>query len=222
MPSDRAPLPRWAPRVPPEKIRRLYELDALGIVDEELIDEVAFALRARCESILGATEASRGRLKCPSCEAPFEAEVGPGTTLRCERCGWTTPWERYSSTYRHHNLMAGAGEPVFREYLERFPAADTPRKRLLLVDWVVHQCHQSLPQREKGLLGRPVAVNLIDARLHQILRLIDELAYGHSLGQDSDEARNHWLEHVMSAYPGYAVRTRWPREGQEGDRPPTR
>ena len=29
---------RWAPRMEPEKIRRLYEMDARGIRDEELLD----------------------------------------------------------------------------------------------------------------------------------------------------------------------------------------
>jgi hypothetical protein len=35
---------RWARRVEQEKIRRLYETDARGIVDDELIDEVGYAM----------------------------------------------------------------------------------------------------------------------------------------------------------------------------------
>jgi len=38
-------LPRWAPRLPPGKIQRLYELDALGIQDDYLVDEVGYALQ---------------------------------------------------------------------------------------------------------------------------------------------------------------------------------
>ncbi len=216
MPSDRAPLPKWAPRVAPAKLRRLYELDALGIVDEDLIDEVAFGFRARCESILAATEASRGHLRCPACEAAFEAVVGRGAVLRCEHCGWETSWERYSSTYRHHQLMAGAGEPVFREFLERFATADTPRKRMLLVDWMVHQCHESLPQRAKGLLGRPIAINLIDARLREVVTLVDQLAYGPGFEQGSQEMRTRWRENVLSAYGGRNARARPKRESGEG------
>src|SRR5437899_297338 len=33
--------PRWAPRVRQHKLHRLYENDARGIVDDELIDQVA-------------------------------------------------------------------------------------------------------------------------------------------------------------------------------------
>ena len=47
---------RWASRVNPATIRRLYETDARGIVDEDLIDEVGFALYARCQSILCASD----------------------------------------------------------------------------------------------------------------------------------------------------------------------
>jgi len=35
---------QWAPRVNPSTIRRLYEIDARGIADEDLIDEVGYAL----------------------------------------------------------------------------------------------------------------------------------------------------------------------------------
>jgi len=54
---------QWAKKVSPNKIRRLYNLDAQGIMDEELIDDVAYTFYARCESILTVTEASRGRVK---------------------------------------------------------------------------------------------------------------------------------------------------------------
>ena len=32
--------PRWAPKVPQHRIRRLYELDAQGLTDETLTDDV--------------------------------------------------------------------------------------------------------------------------------------------------------------------------------------
>src|SRR5260370_19635440 len=58
---------RWAPRVNPHKIRRLYDTHARGIVDDELIEEVGFALYSRGKSILIATEAHAGRVQCPRC-----------------------------------------------------------------------------------------------------------------------------------------------------------
>ena len=35
---------RWEPRVPEHKIRRLDENDATGIIDKELVDDVAYRL----------------------------------------------------------------------------------------------------------------------------------------------------------------------------------
>jgi hypothetical protein len=58
----------WNPKVPQAKIRRLYETDARGIVDEELINEVGIALYARCQSILLLRGA---RVQCPHCDHVF-------------------------------------------------------------------------------------------------------------------------------------------------------
>ena len=53
---------RWAPRVKPGLIRRLYLTDAKGIVDEDLIDKVGYPLLDRCEAIRRVTER-----RCPHC-----------------------------------------------------------------------------------------------------------------------------------------------------------
>jgi hypothetical protein len=44
--------PRWSARVRKEKIRQLYQKDASGIVDEELLDDVGTTLYCRCVSII--------------------------------------------------------------------------------------------------------------------------------------------------------------------------
>ncbi len=50
---DETPLmPQWAQRVKPELIRKLYENDAHGWPDEELLDEVGFSLYSRCKSFI--------------------------------------------------------------------------------------------------------------------------------------------------------------------------
>ena len=70
--------PTWSPRVPKHKIRRLYQQDARGIQDDDLINEVGFALLARCESFLEANQAVRGRVSCPVCGGlvPHDAKKG--------------------------------------------------------------------------------------------------------------------------------------------------
>ncbi len=45
---------RRAPRVRRDLIRRLYEDEARGLLDDQLLDEVGIGLYARCESIMKA------------------------------------------------------------------------------------------------------------------------------------------------------------------------
>ena len=47
----------WARRVPKSKIRRLYESDASGLLDEDLLEEVGSLLLQRCKSILNVADA---------------------------------------------------------------------------------------------------------------------------------------------------------------------
>ena len=61
---------RWASRVNPSLIVRLYKSDAEGFQDEELADELGYAIIARIEDIFAATESyygHDGKIKCPAC-----------------------------------------------------------------------------------------------------------------------------------------------------------
>src|SRR5207249_3002792 len=83
---------RWAPRVNPQKIRRLYETDARGIIDEELIEEVGFSLYSRCQSILIATEAHAGRVQCPRCATFVLRPPERDPVIECSQCSWRVRW----------------------------------------------------------------------------------------------------------------------------------
>ena len=123
-------LPTWAPRVGQSKIRRLYETDAKGIYDEELIDKVGYALLARCESFITANCARAGKLPCPQCARP----VRRAELMRCP-CGWELPWADYFKTIQHKQL-SGA-RPVlkqFRDFVNAFPLAETPQEKVMLID----------------------------------------------------------------------------------------
>lgn len=50
---------RWAPKAPRKKIRRLCHLDAMGALDEALLDDVGLRLALRCQSVLMGGEGSR-------------------------------------------------------------------------------------------------------------------------------------------------------------------
>ena len=136
-PEDLAAI-RWAPRVNPVAIRRLYETDAQGIVDEEQIDEVGYALYARCRSILRATEAHQGRVTCPRCEHVVDRGASAGARreeiVRCARCGWRARWREYFQTYQDKRLVGGGAVQFHVEFVAQFDNARGPREKMLAID----------------------------------------------------------------------------------------
>ena len=105
--------PTWAPRVTQRKIRQLYEKDAKGIYDEELINEVGYGLLTRCQSFIDANEARSGRARCPCCSSIVAHSCQREETLRCD-CGWELTWGEYFKTIQHVQL-SGA-EPVLEQF----------------------------------------------------------------------------------------------------------
>ena len=60
----------------PAKIRRLYESDAQGMLDQDLLDDVGYSIHVRCRDILEVSEARRGHVKCRSCENVIQRQRG--------------------------------------------------------------------------------------------------------------------------------------------------
>jgi hypothetical protein len=182
---------RWAAKVQPGKVRRLYERDAMGIVDDHLIDEVGLALHARCVSIVLVND---GMMRCPRCGSVFKVHrtyrervkgeptddlerVDPERVVPCPDagCDWHTTIGQWWHSWRHRELHAGWGLPPLRDFAERYPSARTPRERMLMIDRLLHQFHTNL---KRGIQGRPVAVNLIEGNIRQVRALLDSLAEG--------------------------------------------
>jgi hypothetical protein len=163
---------RWAPRLRPEKLRRLYELEARGLLDEELLDEVVFALYSRCESVLTVTESIWGKTRCPRCA--YGITPGEGRLL-CPQCAWEATRQEYHKSWEHQQLNGTNARPVFEEFIRELPRATTVRKKMLLVDKLIHACHRDI---RRGTEGGPVSRNLIEGSGRAIRELLDSLAYG--------------------------------------------
>jgi hypothetical protein len=182
----------WAPRVPQHSIRRLYGTDALGIVDEELLDEVAYGLYSRCQSILTVTQASEGTVQCPLCEHLIVRQhmADKQEVIHCPACSWQITWEQYFKSYQHQQLHGGGAVDAFRAYVEQFPYAQAPRARMLLIDRLIHAVHWELTQRPT----RPAAVNLIEGNMGMVGRLLEDLAYGELSTPGTQETQAAWRE----------------------------
>jgi hypothetical protein len=188
---------QWAQRVSPAKIRQIYNLDAQGIMDEELIDDVAYAFYARCESILTVTEASKGRIKCPECGyVIFHNGVDKEQAIKCQDCSWEITWGEYFNSYHQKQLHGGGAVDVFKNFIVKLPLAKTPQEKMILIDSIIHECHKGL---KEGEYTRPVAVNLIAGRMTETIKLLDDLAYGSGSIPSSGEVYEKWRQRMDDA-----------------------
>ena len=188
---------RWAPRVERGLVRRLYESDARGRLDERLLDEVFFGFLARCGSVLAATEAAQGRVRCPRCsELVLRRGADGDDLLRCGRCGWGATWAAYHGTFRRKQLVGFGAIDAFGEFVRRAPAAGSARERMLLVDWLVHQVHKGLLEGREEYF-RPAAVNLIEGSTAQVAALLESLAYGAASTPEVRAAGARWREDTL-------------------------
>jgi hypothetical protein len=181
--------PTWAPKVSPYKIRRLYEQDAKGIRDDELLDEVGHGLYARCDSMLLVTSANLGHPLCFICRVEMPHSWDKGFVLECPNCGWSITVGEYQASYKGQTLNGVGALPDLEQFVERYPAAKTYTDKMLLIDRLIHAFHGNLNKQP----SRPVASNVIDGNIGQIANLIFTLAYGEN-STASATATEQWLE----------------------------
>ena len=204
MPDDiNYQLPVWAPRLRKVQIEKLYRSSGLGLLDEEIIDDVGFSLYARCLSMLQVSEALRGNPPCPRCEAVAQIDNAPVRFVRCANCGWTCPWALYQKTYQHKGLFAGGLEPFVKEFVLKFPATQSHRERMVLIDTLIHRFHWE----SSGVTdGRPGATSLIQGNMKDVMAFLDRLSYGsdipNEIRQTREEWRKKWQENAWSKGKG--------------------
>jgi predicted RNA-binding Zn-ribbon protein involved in translation (DUF1610 family) len=187
---------RWASKVPQNKIRRLYEKDAQGIIDMELIDEVGWALWERCDSILTVTAAHHGHVRCPVCGTVIErpnptAEDGD---VQCAPCGWQIPWTTYHQSYRGKQLFGANAVDIFEAYHKDFPSAQAANQKMVLIDQLIHAFHIGIKE-----IGRPVAANLIAGSLKEVIQFLDVLTSGEASAAGIGDSQAVWRRMLAMA-----------------------
>jgi hypothetical protein len=189
--------PRWAPKVSRAKIRLLYERDAQGITDLSLMNEVGWALWERCDSILIVTAAHNGHVLCPICGTVVERQNPWSTdeTVACAKCGWHIRWATYHRSYRSKQLFGANAVSIFQSYHQDFPRAQMPDEKMVLIDQLIHAFHISL----KEDIGRPVAANLIEGSLKDVIHFLDTLTSGEASATGIGDSRTAWKETLASA-----------------------
>ena len=170
-------LPQWAPRVKKTWIRQLYIMDAKGIHDEEFMDKVAYALLARCEAFLQAMDARNDRVHCPVCSTIVKRHNhrSKEEIMHCT-CGWSLSWGEYFKVIQHKQLCGA--EPVqdlFREFIQEYPKTKKSTEKMYRIDRLIHGFHYFMSINNHTT--RPVAVNLLNGKVNDIITFLDELSY---------------------------------------------
>jgi hypothetical protein len=179
----------WSPKIKQSKIRRLYQNDALGAVDEFLVEEVGLGLLDRCRSIWLVT---RREVECPRCSATFSlCEPGSWKTLpgvqSCPTpdCGWETTAEEWHESWKHRELLGTAAIGAIETYLHDYPGASKTQERMVCIDQLIHSFHISL---RTGKTTRSFANNLIEGSHDQVVEFLDRLS-AKTGGVDKDQWR---------------------------------
>lgn len=113
---------RWAPKVAQAPVARLYERDASGIQDDELLNEVGYELWARAADV---ALVARSGVRCPIDRT--ECSLGEAVWYRlpadasatCPTCGWQTTVAEWHDSFRKQDLNAMA--PFFDVYVAMWP-----------------------------------------------------------------------------------------------------
>jgi len=180
---------KWAPKISPNKIKKLYEQDAKGIHDEELADDVGISLYARCDSMLFATFFNIGNPLCVECRTEMPHEYQKDFICECPKCGWSITVGEYGASFKNQTLNGYGVLPELKEYVEKFPKTKTYAEKMRMIDFLIHLFHGNLSEEP----SRPVASNVIEGNAGEIANLIFTLAYGESSTVKKQEL-DEWLE----------------------------
>jgi hypothetical protein len=173
LPNDKF---HWTRRVARHDIQRLFESDAAGLLDVDLLDQVFYAFHARISDMLEVMDAQTyGRVHCRGCGAilaqPYRmGSRAKGLSLACEQCGWQVTCGEFYNSYTGERMLPGAARLTFLGFMQKAPA-----EKLLVIDWLIHEFHVN-----QGIAGRPVGENVIQGTAVQVAELILKLASGPS------------------------------------------
>jgi hypothetical protein len=194
---------RWTRRVEPQKIRRLYESDARGMLDEELLNDVGYGFYVCCQELLELGQAVRGRIKCRNCGAIIVRQTvdgkfsrDPAELLTCDACSWQITCGDY-----HKSLLRiepgspelSAEECLAEVFVQKWPLARSPRQKLLLIDELIHEFHMHY-----RAVGSPLGWSVVRATGRQLIELLEDLAYGPGSTQGLEKTRKTWIARLKA------------------------
>ena len=180
---------KWAKRVNPNLIRRLYESDAQNIQNDELADEVGYGLYARAIDFIKVNKAhTLGITDCLSCGSGVCA--GNENMFTC-KCGWSISKKEYHRTYKGKQYVGISVVPFAEKFISDWEKAkNNYQEKMKAIDYLIHCFHWEL--NEEAGNTRPAAINFIEGKIKNIVELILGLAYSNDK-KIYNEQMERWL-----------------------------
>jgi hypothetical protein len=171
--NDDSPIPakiRWAPRLRPSLLKRLYDSDAQGLQDMELCDEVGMVLYMRCHTFV---LVGHYQVQCPLCRTVFG--ISEQSTSHCPQpgCHWQTTRQAYHTSIKNHYAFPGRASGAFQDFYRRYPKARTYQAKMLLIDQLIHSFHID---EKTGRATKSVASKLLEGNKKAVVRFLDDLS----------------------------------------------
>ncbi|MCL2473036.1 MAG: hypothetical protein FWF26_05090 [Treponema sp.] len=185
--NNRKPL--WSPKVNKYKIIKLYEQDANGIYDDELVEDVGISLYARVDSMLMVTSSNLGHPLCIECKTEIPNSYQKGFISVCPNCGWTIDMFEYRASYKGQTLNGVGALPELKHFIAEYPLAKTYAEKIRSIDYLIHTFHGNLCLEP----SRATATNIIEGNTGEIANLIFTLAYGKN-STVTKQALDEWVE----------------------------
>ncbi len=160
---------RWAARLAPAQLAKLYEQDARGIHDEELCDAVGATLLARCETF---ERVRRSEVACPACGTVFAVARAGTSACPGRACAWHTDHASYWQSIQNHYAFTGRAIEAFAAFHARYPLARSYGEKLVLIDQLIHAFHLS----EQAEPVKSVASKLLEGNKKEVVRFLDRLS----------------------------------------------
>ena len=163
---------KWLPRIRPEKIKQLYDSDAVGFQDEEICNDVGYRLYLRCQTIL---MVSKDQVSCPRCGKTFTIDTShPESVSVCptKDCGWCTTMLAYRQSWSKKRIWGANALPIFEDYYDKFSPTLSYQEKMFLIDRLIHSFHWSLKEDQPA---RSAANNLIEGNHDQVVAFLDQL-----------------------------------------------
>ena len=189
---------KWSQRLPLNKLKELYLSQASGLLNEELLDDVAATLYLRCKDIIAVDEARHGKVRCPFCYANELNEVWitanhDETLLKCGEFSKEFSLDEYHRCTKREQLNMGGAGDAFKRFIKEYEQPALPEKRMLQVDRLIHEFHYSL-RAKPDQPTRSVGPNLLKAKLTEVMVFLNDLSGITGESEDLKATADKWQE----------------------------